>query len=69
MKPSTTRRPGPARLSQGTDKTRNYLKFQVDPATLHQIEMLARKTGCTPFQMSVILLQEGISKSASVSAV
>ena len=73
MEPNTMQRPGfgSDRSGQGAGKTKKYIEFQLDPATLKEIEALARKTGCTPFEMSVILLEEGLSNAsgAGVSAV
>jgi len=39
-----------------------FIEFELDPATLHEVEALAAKSGCTPFQMSITLLQEGLSR-------
>jgi hypothetical protein len=61
MKPEARRRP--VRLSgvsQGVGK--EYLEFELDPETLLEIEALASKRGCTPFQMSVTLLQQELSR-------
>jgi hypothetical protein len=69
MKPSATRRPRPNRSDRGADDSKKYLEFQLDPATLQEITLLAGKAGCTPFEMSVILLQEELSIASNVSAV
>jgi hypothetical protein len=69
MKPNAIRKPRPNRSGRGADERRKYLEFQLDPATLQKIKLLAGKAGCTPFEMSVILLQEELSRASSVSAV
>ncbi len=41
-----------------------YLEFELGRETLLEVKTLARKTGCTPFQMCVSLLQEGLSSKS-----
>jgi hypothetical protein len=61
MKSDAKRKPAQANgPNRRADK--EYVEFQLDPATLLEVEALASKTGCTPFQMSVTLLREELSR-------
>jgi hypothetical protein len=50
---------GQPKRSNGAEK--EYLEFGLDAKTLSEVEALAQKANCTPFEMCVILLQEQIS--------
>jgi hypothetical protein len=50
-------------------ETRKYLELQFDAATFRELEKLATKNGCTPFEMSVILLEERLSGVSGACAV
>ena len=68
MEVHTKRRPARLdRASQGERETKKYIEFQLDRATLREVEALARETGCTPFEMSVILMKEGLSSVSGAS--
>ena len=59
-------KPKPARLDEtGRGVGREFIEFELDRATMLEVETLATKSGCTPFQMSVTLLQEGLSRIAA----
>ena len=56
----------PARLDESSrGRGEVFIEFELDPATLHEVEALASNTGCTPFQMSVNLLKEGLSRASA----
>jgi hypothetical protein len=42
---------------------RKHLEFELEPDTLRKVEVLARQSNCTPFEMCVTFLQERISFS------
>jgi hypothetical protein len=69
MKTNNSRRPKPNRSGRKVAESKKYLQFQLEPETLQEIELLAGKTGRTPFEMSVILLQEELSRASSISVV
>jgi len=61
---------GPARLDRSgqlKDQDAEYLEFQLDKATRQKVEALARASGCTPFELCVMLLRERISDGQSLS--
>jgi hypothetical protein len=61
MKIEATRQPARSKKpNRRVDK--KYFEFPLDPATKQEVEALARKIGCTPFQMSVTLLQDALSR-------
>jgi hypothetical protein len=63
-------RPGSAnvvRSPRALGPGRKYLKFQLEPKTLREVEALARQAGCTPFAMCVRLLEEELARRAKAA--
>ena len=52
---------------RGAARGKQYIELELNRKTLRQIEVLAREQGCTAFDMSVILLREGLSTAARAS--
>ena len=50
----------PSRRAVSADQ--KYLEFHLEEKTLREVKALARKAGCTPFEMCVSLLQEKLSE-------
>jgi len=67
---SAKSRPGSARIVRSPRALglgRKYLKFQLEPKALRQVEALARQAGCTPFAMCVSLLEEELARRAKAA--
>jgi len=50
----------------GMDKA--YLEFELGPQMLPEVQKLACAAGCSPFQMCVTLLEEGVNRASGASS-